>query len=177
MVAVRGLTKAFAGVHALSDVSFGLRSGEVHALLGENGAGKSTLVKCISGVVVPDQGEGLPERGVWFQPHDPGRVPSRQGVGVVFQELPLIPDLSVMENIYFNRQPLSPVGTVLRRRMRAKTEVLFSEAARLAGDRPHQARAGSVGGGAPVRRHRKGIGRRRPGGRRWPVLDEARRRR
>ncbi len=125
LLSVRGLTKAFAGVHALSDVSFGLRSGEVHALLGENGAGKLTLVKCISGVVVPDQGEVF-LRGVRFQPHDPDES-SRQGVGVVFQELPLIPDLSVMENIYFNRQPLSPAGTVLRRRMRAKTEELFSD--------------------------------------------------
>jgi ribose transport system ATP-binding protein len=125
LLAVRGLTKAFAGVHALSDVSFGLRSGEVHALLGENGAGKSTLVKCISGVVVPDQGDVF-LRGAPFRPRDPDES-SRQGVGVVFQELPLIPDLSVMENIYFNRQPLSPVGTVHRRRMRAKTEKLFSD--------------------------------------------------
>jgi ribose transport system ATP-binding protein len=124
LLAVRGLTKAFAGVHALDDVSFGLRSGEVHALLGENGAGKSTLVKCISGVVVPDQGEVF-LRGERFQPHDPDES-SRKGVGVVFQELPLIPDLSVMENIYFNRQPLSPAGTVLRRRLRAKAEELFS---------------------------------------------------
>jgi ribose transport system ATP-binding protein len=125
LLAVRGLTKAFAGVHALSDVSFDLRAGEVHALLGENGAGKSTLVKCISGVVEPDQGQVF-LNGAPFHPNDPDES-SRQGVGVVFQELPLIPDLSVMENIYFNRQPLSPAGTVLRRRLRAKTEELFSD--------------------------------------------------
>ena len=120
-----GLSKAFAGVHALSDVSFDVREGEVHALLGENGAGKSTLVKCVSGVIKADHGEVL-LRGQRFQPHDPDES-SRQGVGVVFQELPLIPDLSVMENIYFNRQPLSPVGTVVRRRLRAQAEKLFSD--------------------------------------------------
>lgn len=124
LLAVRGLSKAFAGVHALSDVNFDLRSAEVHALLGENGAGKSTLVKCVSGVVQPDEGEVF-LKGARFQPHDPDES-SRKGVGVVFQELPLIPDLSVMENIYFNRQPLSPVGTVLKRKLRAQAEELFS---------------------------------------------------
>ena len=56
LLIVEGLTKAFAGVHALTDVDFDVRAGEVHALLGENGAGKSTLVKAISGVVKPDRG-------------------------------------------------------------------------------------------------------------------------
>jgi ribose transport system ATP-binding protein len=125
VLAVRGLSKAFAGVHALSDVSFDLRSGEVHALLGENGAGKSTLVKCISGVIRADEGEVF-LRGSRFQPDDPDES-SRKGVGVVFQELPLIPDLTVMENIYFNRQPLSPLGTVRRGRLRAQAEELFSD--------------------------------------------------
>ncbi len=125
LLAVRGLSKAFAGVHALSDVSFDLNSGEVHALLGENGAGKSTLVKCISGVIRADQGEVF-LRGKRFEPGDPDES-SRKGVGVVFQELPLIPDLSVMENIYFNRQPLSPLGTIRRRRLRAQAEELFSD--------------------------------------------------
>ncbi|HXW78491.1 MAG TPA: sugar ABC transporter ATP-binding protein [Acidimicrobiales bacterium] len=125
LLTVRGLSKSFAGVRALSDVSFDLRSGEVHALLGENGAGKSTLVKSISGVVEADRGE-VYLRGERFQPHDPDES-SRKGVGVVFQELPLIPDLSVMENIYFNRQPMSRVRTVLKRRLRARTERLFAD--------------------------------------------------
>lgn len=124
LLAVRGLSKSFAGVRALSEVSFDLRGGEVHALLGENGAGKSTLVKCISGVVGADQGEVF-LRSEPFHPRDPDES-SRKGVGVVFQELPLIPDLSVMENIYFNRQPLSRAGTVVKRRLRARTEQLFA---------------------------------------------------
>jgi ribose transport system ATP-binding protein len=125
LLVVEGLTKAFAGVHALTDVSFDLRAGEVHALLGENGAGKSTLVKAISGVVRPDRGQVF-LRGERFLPSDPDQS-SRQGVGVVFQELPLIPDLSVMENVFFNRQPLSRLGRVAGRRMRAQAEELFSE--------------------------------------------------
>jgi ribose transport system ATP-binding protein len=125
LLVVEGLTKAFAGVHALTDVSFDLRAGEVHALLGENGAGKSTLVKAISGVVKPDHGRVF-LRGEPFAPGDPDES-SRRGVGVVFQELPLIPDLSVMENVFFNRQPLTPLGTVAGRRMRAMAEQLFSD--------------------------------------------------
>jgi ribose transport system ATP-binding protein len=118
------VSKAFAGVHALNGVSLEVRPGEVHALLGENGAGKSTLVKVISGVLRPDEGEVF-LRGEHFAPREPDES-SRRGVGVVFQELPLIPDLTVMENVFFNRQPLTPVGTVARRRMRERAEALFS---------------------------------------------------
>ena len=125
LLVVEGLTKAFAGVHALTDVSFDLRAGEVHALLGENGAGKSTLVKAVSGVVRPDRGRVF-LRGEPFAPGDPDES-SRRGVGVVFQELPLIPDLSVMENVFFNRQPLTRLGTVAGRRMRERAEQLFSD--------------------------------------------------
>jgi ribose transport system ATP-binding protein len=124
LLTANGLSKAFAGVHALEEVSFDVRGGEVHALLGENGAGKSTLVKVISGVLRADSGE-VRLRDEPFMPRDPG-ASLAAGVGVVFQELPLIPDLTVMENIFFNRQPLSPVGTVARRRMRARAEELFA---------------------------------------------------
>ena len=124
LLAAKDISKAFAGVHALTKVGLQVRSGEVHALLGENGAGKSTLVKVISGVIRPDEGEVV-FRGQPFRPADPDES-SRRGVGVVFQELPLVPDLTVMENIYFNRQPMTPVATVARRRMKAQTENLFA---------------------------------------------------
>ncbi len=123
LLMAQGLSKAFAGVHALQEVSLDVRAGEVHALLGENGAGKSTLVKVISGVLRADSGE-VRYRDEPFVPRDPGQSLAA-GVGVVFQELPLIPDLTVMENIFFGRQPLSPLGTVARRRMRARAERLF----------------------------------------------------
>jgi ribose transport system ATP-binding protein len=133
LLTANGLSKAFAGVHALQEVSFDVRGGEVHALLGENGAGKSTLVKVISGVLRADSGE-IRLRNQPFVPRDPG-ASLAAGVGVVFQELPLIPDLTVMENIFFNRQPLSPLATVARRRMRARADELF-EAIGLSGIDP-----------------------------------------
>lgn len=123
LLTAKGLSKAFAGVHALQEVSFDVRGGEVHALLGENGAGKSTLVKVISGVLRADSGQ-VQLRDEPFAPRDPGESLAA-GVGVVFQELPLIPDLTVMENIFFNRQPLSPLRTVARRRMRVRADELF----------------------------------------------------
>lgn len=125
LLEVRSLTKAFGGVQALVDVSLDVAAGEVHSLLGENGAGKSTLVKVISGALRPDSGD-VRLRGEEFAPRSPDES-SRTGLGVVFQELPLIPDLTVMENVYFNRQPQSWLATISRRKLRAKTEELFAE--------------------------------------------------
>ena len=110
---------------ALNEVRFDVVGGEIHALLGENGAGKSTLIKVIAGVYHADAGE-VRFRGERFAPRDPDES-SRKGVGVVFQELPLVPDLSVAENIFFNRQPLTRFRTVAGRRMRARTDELFRQ--------------------------------------------------
>lgn len=123
ILSARGISKSFGGVAALRDVSFDIRPGEVHALVGENGAGKSTLIKIIAGAVTPDAGEVI-FRGEPFRPSDPGAA-AAAGVAVVFQELPLIPDLTVAENVFFDRQPMSRVGTVDRRRLRARTVEAF----------------------------------------------------
>jgi|HubBroStandDraft_1064217.scaffolds.fasta_scaffold02580_8 ribose transport system ATP-binding protein len=123
LLTATGLSKAFAGVQALEDVSFDVRPGEVHALLGENGAGKSTLVKLVSGVLRADHGE-VRFRGRPFAPRDPAQALAA-GVGVVFQELPLLPDMTVMENIYFGLEPLGWLRTVSRRQLRARAEELF----------------------------------------------------
>ena len=117
ILSARGISKSFGGVAALRDVSFEVQPGEVHALVGENGAGKSTLVKIIAGALSPDSGDVL-FRGSPFRPSDPSAA-ADAGIGVVFQELPLIPDLTVAENVFFDRQPLSKVGTVARKRLRA----------------------------------------------------------
>lgn len=109
------VSKNFAGVHALRAVSFDLKPGEVHALLGENGAGKSTLVKVITGVHQPDTGEiYLDGRQVHFSSaHD-----SRQaGIAAIYQELSLFPDLDIAENIFIGRQPTRPGGMVDWRKM------------------------------------------------------------
>lgn len=107
------LTKTYPGTVALDDVSLELRSGEMHALIGENGAGKTTLMMLLSGVVAPDSGRivvGL--REVHFSsPLDAQRA----GIGTVFQELSLVDSLSVAENIFVNRAPVGPLGLINRR--------------------------------------------------------------
>jgi rhamnose transport system ATP-binding protein len=102
---LKNIRKSFSGVEVLHDVSFALRPGEVHALLGENGAGKSTLVKIITGVHQPDHGEIL----LHGQPvHFSDARESRQaGIAAIYQELTLFPDLDVAENIFVGRQPLT----------------------------------------------------------------------
>jgi len=92
-----GLTKLFPGVRALDNVSFHLRRGEVHALVGENGAGKSTLMKVIYGVVKPDEGE-IRWEGRPVEIANPHAARSL-GIGMVFQHFSLFETLSVVENV------------------------------------------------------------------------------
>ncbi|WP_017607904.1 sugar ABC transporter ATP-binding protein [Nocardiopsis xinjiangensis] len=118
------MAKSFASVRALRDMSLELRSGEIHALVGENGAGKSTLVKTIAGVHRPDSGwiraDGVPV--TFARPADAQRA----GVAVIHQEPTLFPDLSVAENIFIGRQPRTRLRTIDRARMRRETEEVFN---------------------------------------------------
>jgi rhamnose transport system ATP-binding protein len=91
------ISKAFAGVKALRSVSFDLRAGEVHALIGENGAGKSTLIKIVTGAVTPDAGT-ITVRGQHVSHMDP-RVSKSLGIVAIYQQPSLFPDLTVAENI------------------------------------------------------------------------------
>ena len=103
LLEIRGLTKGFPGVQALSGVDFTVRSGEIHALMGENGAGKSTLIKVLTGVYPRDAGETrIAGRAV--RPASP-REAEACGISTVYQEVNLIPHLSVAENICLGRQP------------------------------------------------------------------------
>ncbi|MGI6694982.1 MAG: sugar ABC transporter ATP-binding protein [Christensenellales bacterium] len=104
LLEMRGIEIAFPGVKALDKVDFTLRSGEVHALLGENGAGKSTLIKCLTGVHRMDAGSILFE-GKPIAPHSPLEA-QKLGISTVYQEVNLCPNLTVAENIFIGRQPM-----------------------------------------------------------------------
>ena len=93
------ISKSFGGAKALDDVSFDLRAGEVHALMGANGAGKSTLMKVLAGVYMPDQGEII-HHGVKIPVKASVADAQKDGVAMVFQELNILPHLSVLENIF-----------------------------------------------------------------------------
>ncbi|MEY4873235.1 MAG: hypothetical protein RLZZ563_2565, partial [Pseudomonadota bacterium] len=97
LLAVAGVTKAYPGVVANSDVSFRIAEGEIHALLGENGAGKSTLVKMIYGLVKPDAGT-MRLKGAAYAPTEP-RQARAAGVAMVFQHFSLFEALNVAENV------------------------------------------------------------------------------
>jgi len=111
-----GVDRAFGGVQALRGASFSARPGEIHALAGENGAGKSTLIKVLCGVIGADRGT------VEIFGHEVRRVVEpaarrRLGVATAFQELSLIPDLSVAENLLLHDPPRGRFGLVQRRRL------------------------------------------------------------
>ncbi len=102
VVELRGISKTFGGVHALREVTFACRGGEVHTVVGQNGAGKSTLMNIISGVYHPDAGEiYLDGRRVRFSsPHEAQLA----GISIIHQELNLLPDLSVAANVFLGRE-------------------------------------------------------------------------
>ncbi len=111
----RAISKRYGATVALSDVSFSLGAGEVCGLLGENGAGKSTLVKALSGVVPPDSG-AMHLSGAPYRPSDINDA-HRQGVATAFQELSLIPTLSVAINLFLPHPIVNFAGTVAWRRL------------------------------------------------------------
>jgi len=100
---MKGISKAFPGVHALRDVDFSVKYGEVHALMGENGAGKSTLIKVLTGVYPRNAGEIVFDRKR-FVPVGAAQS-QRAGISTIYQELNLVPYLSVGENIFIGREP------------------------------------------------------------------------
>ncbi|ETX14833.1 ABC transporter [Roseivivax halodurans JCM 10272] len=119
LLSLRGLTKAYPGVVANSDVSFDIGQGEIHALLGENGAGKSTLVKMIYGLVRPDAGT-MSLNGGAFAPGEPSEA-RRAGVAMVFQHFSLFDALSVAENVALGMET-PPKSRELAQRIRDVSE-------------------------------------------------------
>ncbi|WP_333771414.1 sugar ABC transporter ATP-binding protein [Streptomyces sp. IBSBF 2435] len=118
-----GVSKRFPGVVALDDVSFTLRAGEIHALVGENGAGKSTLIKILTGVHRPDEGELRlgGEQVAFHRPHEAQQA----GISTIYQEVNLVPLMSVARNIFLGREPRTRLGLVDFRRMHRETAGLL----------------------------------------------------
>ena len=104
LVELRGVSRSYGGVQAVAEMSFAIRSGTVHALVGENGAGKSTVVKLLGGVVRTDGGRMLVD-GAAVDFHSPTDARDA-GIAVIYQEPTLFPDLSVAENVVMGGHPL-----------------------------------------------------------------------
>jgi ABC-type sugar transport system ATPase subunit len=126
LLQTRGISKRFGPVQALSDVSFNVRAGAVHALCGENGAGKSTLMKILAGVHQPDAGEIILQ-GSTVHFTSPGDA-LRCGISMIYQELDLAWDLTVAENIFLGAEPKGSLPfSIDRRAIISQTEALAAQ--------------------------------------------------
>src|ERR1700678_1649394 len=123
LLEVANVRKAFPGVLALDDVSFRLKRGHVHALMGENGAGKSTLMKIIAGIYTPDSGS-FKLKGQEIKLTSPLDA-LQYGIAMIHQELNLMDSMTVAENIWTRREPLNRLGFVRHEEMRRRTKELF----------------------------------------------------
>lgn len=124
---MQGICMTFPGVKALDHAGLTLKKGEIRALMGENGAGKSTIIKCLTGVNKFEAGE------IYLDGYD-GPITNRdtmdaqsKGISTVYQEVNLCPNLSVAENIYIGRAPLTKFKTVDRKQMNARAQKLMEE--------------------------------------------------
>jgi rhamnose transport system ATP-binding protein len=125
---MRAIRKSFGGVEVLKGVDFDVRAGEVHALCGENGAGKSTLMNILAGVHAPDAGE-ITSRGHTVAKFAGAQAAQRAGISIVFQERSLFGPLTVAENIFAGRQPVTAWGRIDRRRLYAEAGRWLQEVA------------------------------------------------
>jgi ribose transport system ATP-binding protein len=122
-VEMRGVSKHFGGVKALIDVDFQVEKGEIHALLGGNGAGKSTILKVLNGVHVPDSGTILVD-GQPLAEVSP-EAARRAGIAMIFQEMSLIPTLTVAQNVFLTREAKSGFGLIDDRTAERRARELF----------------------------------------------------
>src|SRR3954452_19459291 len=116
---MKGISKSFGSVQALTEVDFEVRAGEVMALVGDNGAGKSTLVKCLAGIYPIDGGDVLFEGNhvTISGPRDAAKL----GIEVVYQDLALCDNLDVVQNMYLGREAHDVIGRLRETEMEAKT--------------------------------------------------------
>ncbi|MDR1852749.1 MAG: sugar ABC transporter ATP-binding protein [Propionibacteriaceae bacterium] len=120
---MRGIDKSFTGNLVLRGVDFSVETGQIHALLGENGAGKSTLLNILAGVLPADSGEIMFDGRAY--PNPSIQLMEKAGIAFVHQELNVVNDLTVSENIFFNRELTHPFGFLKTKEMLAQTRELF----------------------------------------------------
>ena len=128
IVEMRNINKSFPGVKALSNISFSVKPGEVHVLLGENGAGKSTLMKVLSGVYQPDSGS-IVLNGVEHSKLNP-RISREGGISIIYQELSVVNWLDIRENIFMGRmqsEKIGPVSTIDYAKLNQDTKKLLKQ--------------------------------------------------
>ena len=125
LVEMKNIVKTFPGVVALDHASLTLRSGEIHALMGENGAGKSTIIKCLTGVYERDSGD-VYVKGVEGNVYCHSTMDAQKiGIATVYQEVNLCPNLSVAENLYIGREPRTKLHTIDWRTMNRQAKELM----------------------------------------------------
>ena len=142
LLQLRGICKRYPGVQALRDAALEVRAGEVHVLLGENGAGKSTLMKVLSGAVRRDAGEIL-LNGQAVDIADPAAA-RRLGISTIYQELSLVPHLSVAENIFLGKAPTRWSGIIDWTTMRLGASTLVTSSAQATGVPPAERAASAI---------------------------------
>ena len=120
-----GVSKRFGGVRALDKVDLRVRRGEIHALLGENGAGKSTILKILSGVHAPTTRARSSRRRAADRAQPGGA--RRAGVAMIFQEMSLVPTLTVAQNIFLTREARDRLGLIDDREAERRARELFAE--------------------------------------------------
>ena len=124
-VEIKGISKAFPGVQALKDISFRAEGGQVTALMGENGAGKSTLLKILSGDIRPDEGVIIMdgEEKKFSNPNDA----LKNSISIIYQERQLMPQLTVMENVFLEDLPRNKIGLINRKELKARTQEIIDK--------------------------------------------------
>lgn len=123
LLALEGISKSFPGVRALRNVSLNLERGEIHALLGENGAGKSTIIKIMGGIQSQDEGQiFLKGKECHFSSY---RDAISAGIGIVFQEFSLIPELDAVDNIFLGREMRNALGFSRKNEMTRIAQGIF----------------------------------------------------
>ncbi|MCR4797885.1 MAG: sugar ABC transporter ATP-binding protein [Lachnospiraceae bacterium] len=127
ILTARGITMTFPGVKALQNVDLTLRKGEIHALMGENGAGKSTLIKCLTGINDFEAGEIRMDGIDGPVKNHSTRDAQNVGISTVYQEVNLCPNLSVAENLFIGREPLTALKTIDRASYNKRSQIIMDD--------------------------------------------------